>query len=137
MIKIWGLLRRFVVYLICMNLLTGCQSGDYSMRDIGDYSPETIMNKVQVGDTIAIETSDGRSHRLEVTAMDETTLSSRDAEYEYAEIRRLHIQQRDRDPNEALSIVGAILLVVIGIALIAAGSSGGSSMSGIELGLFQ
>jgi len=107
------------------------------MRDIGDYSPETIMSRVQVGDTVVIETIDGSSHRLAVTAMDETTLRSGDAVYEYAEIQKLQIQQRSGDSSEALSLVGAILLVVLGIALIAAGSSGGSSMSGIELGLLQ
>ena len=128
---------RFFVYLICISLLPGCQSGNASMRDIGDYSPETIMNRVQVGDTIAIETSDGSSHRFEVTAMDETTLSSRDAVFEYSDIRRLQIQQRNRDSSDALGIVGAVLLAILGIALIAAGTSGGSSMSGLEGGLFQ
>ena len=133
----YGKFSRMVVYLICICLLPGCQSGNSAMLDIGDYSPETIMNRVQVGDTINVETADGSSHRFEVTAMDETTLSSRDAVYEYSEIQRLQIQQRNRDSSEALGVVGAVLLVILGIVLIAAGSSSGSSMSGLEGGLFQ
>ena len=81
------------------------------------------MNRVQVGDSIEVETADGSSYRFEVTAMDETTLSSRDAVYEYSEIQRLQIQQRNRDSSEALGMVGAVLLVILGIALIAAGSA--------------
>ena len=125
-------LRNLLVYLIALSLLPGCQSANTPMYVVQDYSPASIRGSVFPGDYVEVATTEGENYAFEVTAINDNSLIGAGIVINYQDIEKLEVRRTSTTNTiDAGEIVGAVLLLVIGIALIAAGSSNSAEWGGL------
>ena len=104
--------------LLTITLMPGCQS--VNLRDIGDYSPESITRSVGVGDTVQIVTKTGETHRFTVTDLDGNSLIGDGLVVSYSDIDKLLVLSQRENPRESRGIIHAVLIIGIAVAVLVA-----------------
>ncbi len=108
-------------------LLVG--SGCTSMRAV-EMSPEQLQQKVaageviEVGDSVQIATTDGKTHKFKVSAVTADLVSGKDIEIPVGDILAVKTREFSGGKTTALTAGGAGLIYIIGGAIAAGAALG-------------
>lgn len=116
-------MRRFLIYMVAICLLPGCQSTGIEVVEIDVFSFETLSQRLAIGDHVEINTIDGEVRTFEITAISQDSLSGEDTLVDYTNIESLSIS-RAQESNPGLGIAAIVLIVIVVVAAAAAMSSG-------------
>lgn len=117
-------LKTLACLIISTLFISGCTT-EYTLDK--DLTPSQICEKVDVGDTIFIETKSGKKHNFEVISIDEQVIESIHKTFKYSNIEVIKITETSIAKTTGLILGTAalgsvvfyaiLLTVVIGIPL--------------------
>jgi hypothetical protein len=91
------------------------------LYDSKDDAPETIIERVQVGDCLEVHTLDGEAVSFTVVAIEDTALVGHDIRVGISDISRVRsLGSQNTGGDTGKLVVVTVLLVIIGVAVMAA-----------------
>lgn len=112
---------NLLVYLLVLAIVPGCQSMQAPLYDSKDDAPETIIERVQVGDCLEVHTLDGEAVSFTVIAIEDTALVGHDIRVGISDISRVRsLGSQNTGGDTGKLVVVTVLLVIIGVAVMAA-----------------
>ena len=110
--------RTLSLFLVFLVLISGCSNMQTVAVENG-----SMPAGIEVGDTVTVQTLDGNTQTLTVTAIDNNGIRGGNVFVAYTDISELRVQ-RDGMSNSMVLVLGAIGVVAL-VAAVGGGGGGG------------